>query len=435
MRKKQLGQYFTPEELFDEFIRPHIEEKITNRFWTDLFAGEGNLILPILRLVPKERREEFFAKQVYLQEIDERLTSRLTEKLEKLGIAKELVSQRVKIGDSFREYPDFSDGNNLTITHITNPPYRYIGSIKKDPRARHLSELFSGPFKRLQDIYQIALLNDTIQGRVEEGIYILPTNFLLGDAGSRLARCLVLDHWKLEQAILVEDEVFEDTGTHVGIFFLRRKRVPSREKQSAHLVKWRRGKREERVRELSPSYGYGLSSWVWEWLQERKASQPLKYRFYLTIEEVKKNPGDSELILLDANHHSKSLGYERIKARVSESFHEFIRRNPLYLRTLDTGKESGRAGMYSVRDLRADGFVVTETPYRTHPIQVLFEEELEKEHLEDIRNHFNQTLAFLRNKGDDFLTTYKYSESSEYVRKYLGLKIAKAILDTYEARK
>ena len=38
--------------------------------WIDLYCGEGNLILPILNLIPKQDRQSFFKEHVLCYDIN-----------------------------------------------------------------------------------------------------------------------------------------------------------------------------------------------------------------------------------------------------------------------------------------------------------------------------------------------------------------------------
>ncbi|MGC8852904.1 MAG: N-6 DNA methylase, partial [Hydrogenobacter sp.] len=68
-KKRVYGEHLTSIDIFKNFILPEIKEEIYNYKWVDLFCGEGNLILPILELIPKEKRIEFFEKHIFLFDI------------------------------------------------------------------------------------------------------------------------------------------------------------------------------------------------------------------------------------------------------------------------------------------------------------------------------------------------------------------------------
>ncbi|RUM58913.1 MAG: SAM-dependent DNA methyltransferase, partial [Persephonella sp.] len=103
-------------------------------------------------------------------------------------------------------------------------------------------------------------------------------------------------------------------------------------------------------------------------------------------------------------------------------------------RTVDTGSCDGRAGLYLIKELGVDG-IITEKPYRTHPIPIFFEPELTIEQQLKLKDDFNNCLEYLRELTDsEFMTTYKYSNSG-YIRKYLGLTQVKRIISILDLEK
>ena len=78
-----------------------------------------------------------------------------------------------------------------------------------------------------------------------------------------------------------------------------------------------------------------------------------------------------------------------------------------------------------------DGILVSKDKYRTHPIQVFFEPNLSIEDQLLLKDYFNLILEYFREITDsEFMTTYKYS-NSKYIRKYLGLKQVKSLIETF----
>ena len=55
-RRRSLGVHLTSTEIFHKYIFPEIKEKLWEYTWIDLYAGEGNLILPILSQITLEER-------------------------------------------------------------------------------------------------------------------------------------------------------------------------------------------------------------------------------------------------------------------------------------------------------------------------------------------------------------------------------------------
>ncbi|HPP30590.1 MAG TPA: hypothetical protein PLE69_06705 [bacterium] len=55
-KRREFGAHLTSIDIFKQFIFPEIKDILYNYSWIDLFAGEGNLILPILEAIPKGKR-------------------------------------------------------------------------------------------------------------------------------------------------------------------------------------------------------------------------------------------------------------------------------------------------------------------------------------------------------------------------------------------
>ena len=104
-KRRTYGEHLTPIQIFKEFILPEIKDKLYNYVWVDMFAGKGNLILPIL---------EFIQKKLVEQAIENALRYGIPEK-----IAKQKIVQR----DTIKDYPKFLLDLELPIYHTTNPPY------------------------------------------------------------------------------------------------------------------------------------------------------------------------------------------------------------------------------------------------------------------------------------------------------------------------
>lgn len=88
--------------------------------------------------------------------------------------------------------------------------------------------------------------------------------------------------------------------------------------------------------------------------------------------------------------------------------------------------------MYNIRDVfNADCIVVSKAPYRTHPIHVFTTPVLSGEDRKLLMKYFNLMLNYFRRLTDsEFMTTYKYSDTG-FTRKYLGLKQARALIETF----
>ncbi len=428
-KKRAYGEHLTPIRIFREFVLPEIRPHLYDYVWVDLFAGEGNLILPLLELIPPHGRVAFFKRHIFLFDVQGEMVERAVRRAVEYGIPNEIAEGNIVQRDTIREYPTFLLRLDLPVYHITNPPYLYIGYIVKHGETRKYLEYFTGENEGYQDLYQLAMMNDLRHG-VERMAYIVPSNFLFGFSVSNKVRMDFLRYYTIRKAVIFEREIFEHTGTNVVICFFERKRVPKHEPVSFVGLKIGEGV-QKRVYTLDPKRYYRAGGLFEEFVEEYRARNPLKVKYYLTLEEVERNRGDFAVEVIDANHFN-GRRYERKDIHVNERLFRKIKSNTLFVRTVDTGSMDGRAGLYSIRDVfGVDGILVSRAKYRTHPIHLFLEPSLSHEEQALLRDYFNLVLEYFRRETDsEFMTTYKYSKS-EYTRKYLGLSQVKRLIQTF----
>ena len=65
-QRRKFGQHFTSADIFEQFIFPKIRDRLSEYIFVDLFAGKGNLILPLLKCVVPQNRLNFFQQQIFL---------------------------------------------------------------------------------------------------------------------------------------------------------------------------------------------------------------------------------------------------------------------------------------------------------------------------------------------------------------------------------
>ncbi len=135
-------------------------------------------------------------------------------------------------------------------------------------------------------MYQIALIND-LRHNIERMIYIIPTNFLFGFSVSNKIRKDFFPFYNIKKAIIFERKIFEFTGTNVCICFFEKKTQPSQTpiifkalKVNAKIIK--------KEYNLSPQNFYRAGGEFDEFVSYFKSTSPLKIKFYLTLDEVKK---------------------------------------------------------------------------------------------------------------------------------------------------
>ena len=177
--RRKFGQHFTSPEIFESYILPEIKNLLENYVWVDLFAGSGNLILPILKTIEKKQRIKFFKEHLYLFDVQEQCIEDSIKHAVSLGIPRDIAEKNIILNDSLKSFPKILSNSNLKfpIFHITNPPYLYIGYIVKSKETQKYIRLFQGDKKGYQDLYQIALIND-LKNNVKDMIYIIPSIFL-----------------------------------------------------------------------------------------------------------------------------------------------------------------------------------------------------------------------------------------------------------------
>ncbi len=425
--RRDYGLHLTSIEIFNRFILPEIKDKLNNYCWVDLFAGEGNLILPILENIPFEKRKEYFREHIFLFDLRKDLVEKCIKNAVNYGIPEPLARENIQVRDTLQNYPEFLKDLKYPVYHITNPPYLYIGYIVKNSE-RNL-QYFLGKNDGYQDLYQIALINDLRNG-IKKMIYIIPTNFLFGYSVSNKIRHDFLPFYRIEKAIIFERKIFEFTGTNVCICFFERKERPAHEEVVFKALKID-SKVKEKLYRLLPENFYRAGGEFEEFVKNFRGVPPLKVSFYLTLDQILKNKGTFPVKLLDANSYSKGY-YSYETFYVNATIYKKILQNPLFVRTIDTGGWEGRVGVYNVREVyKMDGILVTKEKYRTHPIQIFLKPELNPNDITLLKNYFNLMLEYFRDITDsEFLTTFKYSNSF-YIRKYLGLSQVRKLMETF----
>jgi hypothetical protein len=424
--RREFGAHLTSVDIFQKFILPEIKNILNQHTWIDLFCGEGNLILPILEAIPYEKRINFFKEHIFLFDIQKEMVKKSIENAEQYGIPHNIAKQNIKVADTLKDYPKFIKNLKYPAFHITNPPYLYLGYIAKNS-ARNL-EYFKGQNEGYQDLYQIALINDKRNG-LENLIYIIPTNFLFGFSVSNKIRKDIFPFYNIKKAVVFEKKIFEFTGTNVCICLFQKKYNSLIEPVVFEALKIN-NKITKKNYYLDPSNFYRAGSEFDKFVSEAKFKKPIKIKFYLTLEELKKNKGRNKINLLDVNNNLNGY-FSYYSYKVNQKFYRQLKNNPLFIRTLDTGRWEGRAGIYDAWEVfNVDGILVSKEKYRTHPIQIFLTPPMCKEDLFILKNYFNLILEHFRDITDsEFLTTFKYS-NSDYTRKYLGLSQVKRLIET-----
>ncbi|MHA2280663.1 MAG: N-6 DNA methylase [Promethearchaeota archaeon] len=431
LHRRSFGVHLTSSDIFLKFIFPEIKDKLWEYYWIDLYAGEGNLILPILNSIQPEDRVRFFKNHIYLSDIQEEMLKKCVKKAGDYDIPPEVAFRNIQLRDNLERFPDFLRDNKKPVFHITNPPYLYLGYIRKHNETQKYLKFFEGENDGYQDLYQIAMINDS-RNQIDNLIYIIPSNFLYGASVSNKFRRDFLKYYKINKMIIFETRIFEFTGTNICIGFFERKKIPKSEDVRFKGVKFK--KQNEQIKKtyiLKPEYKYRAGCEFDEFLDKNRIKAPLNVNYYLLKKEVRSNIGNNNISVIDANNY-KSNHYLKLNLEVNDDLKKRIDSNILYVRTVDTGSKDGRVGLgVIVEDFNVDGIYVSGNTYRTHPIQIFLEPELSQTEQFLLKNYFNFILESFREKLDsEFLTTYKYS-NADYTRKYLGLTQVRKLIQTF----
>jgi len=430
-KRRKFGLHFTSIDMFYRYIFPEIKDILENYLWVDLYAGEGNLILPILSQIPEDQRESFFHHHIYLFDVQKDVVQNCIENAGKYGIPKRIAEQNIKTRDNLENFPRILKQQKYPIFHITNPPYLYLGYIRKHDETQRYLGYFEGQNEGYQDLYQIAMINDLRYG-IDNMIYVIPTNFLYGSSVSNKFRLDFLRHYKINKMTIFETSMFKFTGTNICIGFFKKKTILKDEPQTFEGLKFKdKNNFVKRKYKLKPKYKYRAGSEFEAFIEEYCSRNPLKVKYYLQKEEVLNNLGPHKVKVIDANKYENNQYQNRI-ITISKSLKRKLENNILYVRTVDTGSIDGRAGLGIIKEyFGVDGIYVSGNTYRTHPIQIFLEPDLNFEDQILLRNYFNTILEYFRVKLDsEFLTTYKYSKA-DYTRKYLGLTQVRGLIETF----
>ena len=429
--RRTLGVHLTSTDIFLKYIIPEIIDKINNYIWVDLYAGEGNLILPILNHIPEKERTVFFKEHLFLGDIQPHMVRKCIENAKFYGIPPDVIEKNIFQRDNLDNFPEFLKHKNFPIFHITNPPYLYLGYIRKHEETQKYLKYFEKNNEGYQDLYQIAMMNDLRKG-VDNLIYVIPSNFLFGASVSNKFRLNFLKYYKILKIIIFETKIFEFTGTNICISFFKRKSSPKTEDIEFMGIKIK--KNDEFLSKkyvLKPKFKYRAGSEFDEFLKKYQTTKPLQVKYYLLKEDIEKNKGKNAIKVIDANNYQGN-DYIRLVLRINDYLNQKVDSNILFVQTVDKGSIEGRVGLRIIKDeFNVQGIYVSRNTYRTHPIQIFFDPQISISKQILLKDYFNFMLENFRAKLDsEFLTTYKYS-NADYTRKYLGLIQTRSLIQTF----
>ena len=111
-----------------------------------------------------------------MYDIQPEMVNECIEKAVCYGISKEIAKSNIRRRDNLKNYPRELLEKDKPIYHITNPPYLYLGYIRKHKETERHLEYFENENVGYQDLYQIAMIND-LRNNIKNLVYIIPSNF------------------------------------------------------------------------------------------------------------------------------------------------------------------------------------------------------------------------------------------------------------------
>ena len=359
------------------------------------------------------------------------MVSKSTENAISYGIPLETAKCNIKLRDNLGSFPESLKKKGKPIFHITNPPYLYLGYIRKHKETEKHLKYFAEENKGYQDLYQIAMIND-LRSEIDKLIYIIPSNFIFGSAVSNKFRLDFLKFYNIQKMLVFETKIFEHTGQNICICFFKRKKDEKQEIQRFSVKKFKKDNVIlEREYVLKPEFKYRGGSEFDSFNKKNKPKKPLIVTYYLLKEDIGKNSGNLVISAIDTSNYISNK-YLKLDLNVNKEQYEKIKSNRLFIRTVDTGSMEGRCGLYKIKNtFGVDGVYVSGNTYRTSPIHIFLEPTLSKEKQDILLKYFNLLLEHFRDKLDsEFLTTYKYS-TAQYTRKYMGLTQVRSLIQTF----
>ncbi|MHA1344042.1 MAG: N-6 DNA methylase, partial [Promethearchaeota archaeon] len=176
-KRRALGVHLTSQDTFLTYIFPEIKNILHEHIWIDLYSGEGNLIFPILDNIPESERIDFFRNHIYLSDVQPQMIQKCIEKAQSYGIPIKIAENNIFLRDNLESFPIQLKKKKARLYHITNPPYLYLGYIRKHEETERYFKYFENENEGYQDLYQIAMIND-LRNDINNLIYIIPSNFL-----------------------------------------------------------------------------------------------------------------------------------------------------------------------------------------------------------------------------------------------------------------
>lgn len=351
MVKKQLGQFLTKNS---SYILQNLEKYVKNKDVVDPFAGEGDLL---------DWAEEQGAFSVKGFDIDKRF----------------IDDNKIFYNDSILNKKEYS-------FVITNPPYLNINKASSGTKEKYLNN------SNFEDLYQISL-NSIFHS--EEGIVIVPINFLSADNSKRI-RNIFFSKFEIIELNYFTLPVFSDTTYNVISFYYRKKNDSFKgimnikthiypEDISINII-------------LKKQYDWSIGG---EFLASIK-----EFGNRLNIRRLQ----EKDFKDLKCGDKNVRVAYNHVKnvlvAKASDELLKTINRNIILLKAIDSGSEEGKIALEDIREYGISCLISKETS--RHMIHLIIQNTISIEEQKELIDLFNLEFNKAREEYSSlFLTNYR----------------------------
>jgi len=346
--KKQLGQFFTRNS--DDILNG-LEKYIKDRTIVDPFAGDGDLIL---------WAKKYGVKKINGYDIDKNYIN---------GI------------DIF--YHDSIENPQKYNFVLTNPPYLHKNKATKKIKDKY----FTGQNSRFEDLYQVSI-NSILNS--EEGILIVPLNFLSAENSDRIRR-IFFEKFKIIHLNIFEEQVFEDTTYNVVSFYYKKKSKEFKKNLINSFI-FPSNKKTRLI--LDERYGWQLGG------EFRAKINPMKnlLGIYRATED-----------LLHDGNEKVELAFNHIKDKknfyISKHIKDLLEKNIILLRAIDN-KNGKKIQLEDIREYGPIALIGKKTS--RNMAYLLFKKKLSLKEQEKLIKYFNDYLDRERKRHFSlFLTNFR----------------------------